>query len=444
MKPNSPKQLFCVPKLLPVSKLARAIQRAGEIEPKNHAQINRLRATIPSIKSLPVARLAVVTGRRWPVSGKTFTVSFMDTQDAVLKRKILLNLNAWNSQANVKFVEASDAEVRIARLDGQEGGYWSYLGTDILEIDKDQPTMNFEGFDAVKTPDSEFIRVVRHEAGHTLGFPHEHMRRELVDLLDREKVIKAFMTSQRWSREEVIRQVLTPLEDAQIEGTAFSDGNSIMCYQIEGSLTKNGLPIPGGSDINPADYAFAARIYPKPPADTPSPPPTTGFAVESDPLQPGLELSSINTHRLLSEYFHTTRRLIDFLERTSAIAGTENDVAIGVQAAGDLALLANSAARAVKTNDVSPEEKAKRLRVIYNCVLAALSRVSGTPAGDITLPMILVDAPLEIDSDGERLAVASNISSCLGKIIGSSLVARSAAVRDLVNNVYERIYGEKP
>jgi hypothetical protein len=43
--------------------------------------------------------------------------------------------------------------------------------------------MNLEGF-TMKTPDSEFHRVVRHETGHTLGFPHEHMRAELVKRID--------------------------------------------------------------------------------------------------------------------------------------------------------------------------------------------------------------------------------------------------------------------
>ena len=48
--------------------------------------------------------------------------------------------------------------------------------------------MNLEAF-TMDTPDSEFFRVVRHETGHTLGFPHEHMRKAIIDRLDPEKVI---------------------------------------------------------------------------------------------------------------------------------------------------------------------------------------------------------------------------------------------------------------
>jgi hypothetical protein len=36
-----------------------------------------------------------------------------------------------------------------------------------------------------------------------------------------------------------------------------------MCYQIPGTITKDGMPILGGLDIDEQDYAFAASIYPK-------------------------------------------------------------------------------------------------------------------------------------------------------------------------------------
>jgi hypothetical protein len=137
--------------------------------------------------------------------------------------------------------------------------YWSYVGTDIDEIPEDEPTMNLEGF-TMAMPESEFRRVVRHETGHTLGFPHEHMRQELVVRLDRDKVIAAYMASQGWAEQEVIDQILTPLEESSILGTP-TDETSIMCYQIDGSLTLDGIPILGGVDINEADHDFAALVY---------------------------------------------------------------------------------------------------------------------------------------------------------------------------------------
>jgi hypothetical protein len=78
--------------------------------------------------------------------------------------------------------------VRIS-LAGQ--GYWSYLGTDILSIPRNRPTMNLQGFN-INTPDSEFRRVVRHETGHTLGFPHEQLRKEIINRIDRQKAYAWF------------------------------------------------------------------------------------------------------------------------------------------------------------------------------------------------------------------------------------------------------------
>src|SRR5437660_183658 len=96
------------------------------------------------------------------------------------------------------------------------------------------------------------------------------MRRELVDRIDPEKAIEYFGETQGWSPEEVRQQVLTPLEESSLLGTAHSDPNSIMCYQIPGTITKDGQPIPGGLDIDEFDYEFMAGIYPKPDGQAPA------------------------------------------------------------------------------------------------------------------------------------------------------------------------------
>ena len=90
------------------------------------------------------------------------------------------------------------------------------------------------------------------------------MRRELVAKIDPEKAIKYFRNTQGWSRQEVEQQVLTPLEESSLLGTAHADPKSIMCYQIPGIITKDGKPIIGGLDIDKSDYAFVGMIYPKP------------------------------------------------------------------------------------------------------------------------------------------------------------------------------------
>lgn len=67
----------------------------------------------------------------------------------------------------------------------------------------------------------------------------------------------------KWSPEYVNQQVLTPIEAVSLLGTTHADASSIMCYQIPGTITKDGKPIIGGVDIDEQDYAFAAAVYPK-------------------------------------------------------------------------------------------------------------------------------------------------------------------------------------
>ncbi len=255
--------LVCTPRTLPQDRLVSAAINALKINPANRVDPRMVRAVLgPNPQQ---EHIAVLIGRRWHTNGVNLTVGFMDNPEPALRARILSHMNAWGKTANVLFSETTtDPQVRIARANSPDNvaGYWSYLGTEILEIDADQPTMNLQDF-TMDTPDSEFYRVVRHETGHTLGFPHEHMRAQLVELIDPKKAIPYFEATQGWSESEVRDQVLTPIDESLLIGTP-ADAISIMCYQIPGSLTFSGDPIPGGTDIDDSDYAFAASIYPKP------------------------------------------------------------------------------------------------------------------------------------------------------------------------------------
>jgi Astacin (Peptidase family M12A) len=187
------------------------------------------------------------------------TVSFMDSTPTDLQDRIVAHLNAWTHTTCVSFVRTND--VGTIRISRGPGGYYSYLGTDVLLIPPGKQTMNLQGF-TMGTDESEFRRVVRHEGGHTLGFPHEHMRPGLVARIDRDKAYIWFWEHYRWPPAKVDQQVLTPLNEASLLGTPV-DQTSIMCYQLPAAITKDGQPIVGGTDINASDYLFAGSIYPK-------------------------------------------------------------------------------------------------------------------------------------------------------------------------------------
>jgi Hemopexin/Astacin (Peptidase family M12A) len=252
--------ISCSIKTLPQNQWSSAAKKAVEVNPANAPAVAALRAAAPGAVIEP-QHLSVLTAKYWGSKGVRLTVGFMDGPAADLRTRMLSHMNAWGKWCNVQFSETTtNPQVRIARVAGD--GYWSYLGTDVLLIPSTEPTMNLDSF-TMSTDDSEFYRVIRHETGHTMGFPHEHMREEIIDRIDHDKAVAYFGATQGWSEEEVEAQVLTPLENSALIATAHADPKSIMCYWLPASIMKDGVAVDGGTDIDSLDAQFAATVYPR-------------------------------------------------------------------------------------------------------------------------------------------------------------------------------------
>lgn len=250
--------LTCRPVLPVPEDLFAAAKTAVDINPANAVPVAHYAAATGDV--LPPERIAVLTSKYWGARGVRLSVSFMDSPNAATRRLILAHANFWGKKANVKFSETRDTgQVRVARTPGE--GYYSYLGVDILHVPKSVQTMNLDSF-TEETPESEYRRVVIHEFGHTLGMPHEHQRAAIIRLLDPARTIAVFQRDYGWDAETTRQQVLTPLSERSLMGTA-ADVESIMAYSFSAECTKNGKAIPGGLDLDPADIAFSAKIYPK-------------------------------------------------------------------------------------------------------------------------------------------------------------------------------------
>jgi hypothetical protein len=257
-----------VKQLDPMDQFAAAVE-ATLINPAN-APLFMPGADVPDD---PLA-LVVLTNKYWGSGGVDLTFAFMDGADQATVKLFAEHANAWRTEgnANVNFrwtANVNDALVRISR---EATGYWSYLGTDIKQIARSRATMNLQDFTS-RTPLSEWRRVVRHEVGHTLGFPHEHSRPDIVALLDPDKTIRYFRRTQGWSEKDVRAQILTSLNERSVMGSKPEVG-SIMCYSFSGECTLNGKSIPGGADLTETDKVTAASLYPlaiKPPPVDPKP-----------------------------------------------------------------------------------------------------------------------------------------------------------------------------
>jgi len=253
-------ELSCIPKMLPSRLQLQAARTATLINPMNAPLLAAASfgGERNDLVDQPL-RAAVVTTKYWGPAPRRFTVSFMEPTPADLQARILSHLNAWSKTTGMSFVATGGkGMIRISR---GNGGYYSYLGTDVLLIPEHRQTMNLEGF-TMNTSEKEYRRVVRHEAGHTLGFPHEHMRRELIARINPTKAYEWFAETSGWDPATVDQQVLRPLDETSLIATP-PDQTSIMCYQLPGRITFDGNPILGGNDINDTDYEFAGKIYPK-------------------------------------------------------------------------------------------------------------------------------------------------------------------------------------
>ncbi|KAK3652857.1 hypothetical protein LTR56_004805 [Elasticomyces elasticus] len=254
---SSCKFIGCSIKALPEDQWISAAEEACVENPANAPESQMLYQATDEVIS--PQHLALLTSKYWGKSGVRLTVSFLDDPEVLLRTRILSHMNAWAAFANVQFTEVpSSGQVRISR---EVDGYWSYLGTDIKSIRRNRATMNLESF-SMDTPELEFKRVIRHETGHTLGFPHEHMRPEIVDQIDRKAAIDYFGRTQGWTPDQVIAQVLTPLNNAQIIRIGEADEESIMCYSLPAEIMEDNVAVLGGMDINASDGELAGRVYP--------------------------------------------------------------------------------------------------------------------------------------------------------------------------------------
>jgi len=175
----------------------------------------------------------------------------------------------------------SKCQVRIAFREfdenGLDEGSYSYVGTDNLQIPKNEHTMNL-GWNLSLQPGT-----AEHEIGHALGLDHEHQHPKCLLVWDEEKVIEQYMKEQGWTRDDVIEQVIKRIS-APFTGTSW-DSHSIMHYEFDKKLikappefVKNGIPY--NEKITTHDVECILKMYPRVVRDIAHKP------VESEPEKP--------------------------------------------------------------------------------------------------------------------------------------------------------------
>jgi hypothetical protein len=154
---------------------------------------------------------------------------------------------------NFQWVDnTNDADVRI-NFDVNNGS-WSYIGQQILSVDKSQPTMNFAWLDV-----GTFI----HEFCHTLGMIHEHQNPYGKGIQwNTQAVYQWAEQTQGWDQQTTYNNILKKYSQDQINGSNY-DPMSIMLYYYPASLTTNGVGTTENHQLSSVDKQWLTSIYPQ-------------------------------------------------------------------------------------------------------------------------------------------------------------------------------------
>jgi hypothetical protein len=175
----------------------------------------------------------------------------------------------WSRHCAVLLYKTTDLKTSDIRVDFNEGGSWSYIGTDAIHLPLESFTMNL-GF--VDRP------TVLHEFGHSLGLIHEHQSPfEGGFEWDRDEVVKSLSGPPNyWDRDRIDNNFFKRYKRKDLDGSLY-DPKSIMHYSFPREWIKgNGYPegIGRNEELSPRDKEHVRRLY-GPPRISPGTTPTT-------------------------------------------------------------------------------------------------------------------------------------------------------------------------
>lgn len=203
-----------------------------------------------SIPRTPISDLKSPTSKLDPLQEKTKGMSVIDAIKMVVNERLIPLVNL-----DIKFVDdPREANIRIGF--DPNGGSWSYLGTDCLNVPYPEPNINLGWFD---------IPVVLHEIlGHCCGpMIHEHQSPfgEPIQW-NRERVLDWAKTTQGWDTQTTETNILNKYDVTELNGSEF-DPASIMLYFFPAYLTMNNKGTNQNLRLSGDDVIWLYNNYPR-------------------------------------------------------------------------------------------------------------------------------------------------------------------------------------